>query len=137
MKLNPLLLSLGIASGLFSACTPYPPNPQPAAGGDPQPIKDDTATSEELLAIDEKREEITEEVESGPAGVGGLTSGDGSSSGSGAEKSDYPKGIPIPGKDGFVFNPYTNQPVDVRGIPSGMLVRDPNDDDPDHKFRVP
>ena len=43
----------------------------------------------------------------------------------------------IPGKEGFVFNPYTNNPVDVRGIPSGTLVRDPQDPNKDHKFRVP
>ena len=40
-------------------------------------------------------------------------------------------------KPGYVFNPWTNKAVDVRGIPSGTLIRDPNDGDPDHKFRVP
>ena len=45
--------------------------------------------------------------------------------------------VPIPGKEGFVFNPFTNDPVDVRAIPPGTLVRDPNDPNPDHKFRVP
>lgn len=43
----------------------------------------------------------------------------------------------IPGKPGYVFNPFTQNQVDVRGIPSGTLVRDPNDSDPTHKFRVP
>lgn len=43
----------------------------------------------------------------------------------------------VPGKEGFVFNPYTKNQVDVRGIPSGTLVRDPHDSNPAHKFRVP
>lgn len=52
-------------------------------------------------------------------------------------KSKYRTAMAIPGKPGFVFNPWTNKAVDVRGVPGGMLVRDPNDGNPDHKFRVP
>jgi hypothetical protein len=44
---------------------------------------------------------------------------------------------PIPGKPGYVFNPWTLKPVDVRGIPSGSRIRDPNDGNPDHIFLVP
>lgn len=51
--------------------------------------------------------------------------------------SGHPYATKIPGKEGFVFNPFTNNPVDVRGIPSGTLVRDPQDPDESHKFRVP
>jgi len=43
----------------------------------------------------------------------------------------------VEGKEGFVHNPYTQNQVDVRGIPSGTLVRDPHDSNPAHKFRVP
>ena len=43
----------------------------------------------------------------------------------------------VPGKEGFVFNPYTSNQVDVRGIPSGTKVRDPHDANPAHIFRVP
>jgi hypothetical protein len=43
----------------------------------------------------------------------------------------------IPGKPGYVSNPFTGGDVDVRGIPPGALVRDPNDQNPDHTFRVP
>ena len=53
-----------------------------------------------------------------------------------APTQDYRVAVPVPGKPGFVFNPFTNAPVDVRGIPPGTLVRDPNDV-PDHHFRVP
>ena len=31
----------------------------------------------------------------------------------------------VPGKDGFVFSPYNNKIVDVRGMPTGTLVQDP------------
>ncbi|YCM46670.1 hypothetical protein V2O64_11630 [Verrucomicrobiaceae bacterium 227] len=49
----------------------------------------------------------------------------------------YKTAVAIPGTSGFVYNPWTNKAVDVRGIPSGELVRDPHDSNPDHKFRVP
>ncbi|NIP94807.1 MAG: hypothetical protein GWO24_15710, partial [Akkermansiaceae bacterium] len=45
--------------------------------------------------------------------------------------------LPVPGRPGFFFNPWTKVPVDLRGIPSGTLVRDPMDPDLNHKFRVP
>ncbi len=44
---------------------------------------------------------------------------------------------PVPGKTGFVYNPYTHNQVDVRGIPSGTKVRDPHDANPSHVFKVP
>ncbi len=51
---------------------------------------------------------------------------------------EYPYANPIPGKQGFVFNPYNNNPVDVRGIPSGTLVQDPTQAAAERKsFRVP
>lgn len=43
----------------------------------------------------------------------------------------------VPGKPGMVFNPFTNNHVDVNGIPSGTKVRDPNDSNQAHIFRVP
>ena len=53
-------------------------------------------------------------------------------------KKNYPVARPIPGKAGFIFNPYTNTAVDVRGLPSGALVNDPRDPDKAiHKFRIP
>ncbi|MEK6195798.1 MAG: hypothetical protein N2F24_16405 [Deltaproteobacteria bacterium] len=52
-------------------------------------------------------------------------------------KPNYPTASAVPGKDGFVFNPYTHNIVDVKGIASGKLCRDPEDSDPTHKFRVP
>jgi hypothetical protein len=50
---------------------------------------------------------------------------------------EYRTAAAIPGKPGFLFNPWTNGEVDVRGVPPGSLVRDPKDPNPDHKFRTP
>jgi hypothetical protein len=51
---------------------------------------------------------------------------------------DYPVGVPVPEKPGFVFSPYDNHVVDVRGIPKGTLVADPNFELDEKKyFRVP
>ena len=52
-------------------------------------------------------------------------------------KRDYPVAVRVPGKRGFVFNPYTNGLVDVRGISPGTLVKDPEDPEPTHMFRLP
>ena len=53
-------------------------------------------------------------------------------------KKNYQTARKIPGKAGYVFNPWTMEPVDVRGIPSGSLVQDPNDPNKSiHRFRVP
>jgi len=41
-------------------------------------------------------------------------------------KGDYPYGIPIPGKPGYVYSPFTpNRPVDVKGFAPGTEVKDP------------
>lgn len=52
-----------------------------------------------------------------------------------ANQASYPVADPVPGRPGFVFSPDTNQPIDVRGMPSGTLVMDPSS--PRSKFRVP
>ena len=49
----------------------------------------------------------------------------------------YPTAAPVRGRPGFAFNPFTKKAVDLRGIPGGTLVRDPNDGNPDHKFYTP
>jgi hypothetical protein len=37
-----------------------------------------------------------------------------------------PVAAPVPGKPGFVFSPYSNRIIDVRGIPPGTLVAEPD-----------
>ena len=130
MTLNRIVVSLAFVCGLISACAPYqqpqtPPAPAGAPGTQP------TVTSPEQKALANARENAG--TETGTAG----TSEAPPAPPTDPTKKDFPQGIKIPGKDGFVFNPYNNNPVDVRGIPPGTLVRDPQDPDPDHKFRVP
>lgn len=63
---------------------------------------------------------------------------------------DYRYAMPVPGRKGWVYNPFTNRPVDVRGVESGRLIydeRDPENRNSDgtlkavsqmpNKFRVP
>lgn len=54
-----------------------------------------------------------------------------------APKPNYPTAASIPSRPGFVFNPYTQNLVNVKGIASGKLVRDPEDSNKEHMFRVP
>ncbi len=52
-------------------------------------------------------------------------------------KKNYPFALVLPGRDGYVLNPYTNSIVDVRGLRAGTLVRDPRDPGRNRAFRVP
>jgi hypothetical protein len=38
---------------------------------------------------------------------------------------EYPVAAEVPGRPGFVFSPFNNKVVDVKGIPAGTLVADP------------
>jgi len=50
----------------------------------------------------------------------------------------YPIGLSVPNRPGYALNPFTQNPVDIRGIPPGSLVMDPVDPaKADHKFRTP
>lgn len=49
---------------------------------------------------------------------------------------NMPYAVPVPGRYGYVFNPFTGKMVDVRGVPEGMVVTDPNGPSPDHRFRI-
>ena len=52
-----------------------------------------------------------------------------------AEADAIPYGKPVPNKPGFVFSPYDEKfLIDVRGMPPGVLVKDPNTG---KSFRVP
>ena len=49
-----------------------------------------------------------------------------------------PTARPVPGKPGFVFSPFNNQPIDVTDFASGNLVADPRYPLAERKyFRVP
>ena len=54
------------------------------------------------------------------------------------KKSEIQVARPVPGKPGFVFSPFNNKVIDVKGIPSGRLVADPTYPASEKKhFRVP
>jgi len=137
MNLNRLLLPLGLLSGLLTSCIyPYPPNPNgPIMATSPEfQDQGDSIESERQKRFREAQEQARRDEEGfsnidpvGPRDPSPIP----------PPKRDYRTAVAIPGKQGFVFNPFTNNPVDVRAIPAGTLVRDPNDPDAEHKFRVP
>lgn len=127
-----ILFSTAVAA-LVGACAPYPPNPAPPAPPAP-PTADapPTLTDEEQRQLQENRDRLDRERrqrEREARNDRPTTRTD--------TKPKYPTAAAVPGKPGFVFNPYTHNIVDVKGIGSGKLVRDPEDNDPTHKFRVP
>ena len=93
-----------------------------------------TLTAEEQRIIQERRDQIEREKREQELAAQNGTNPTNPGTG---EKPKYPTAAAVPGKEGFVFNPYTHNIVDVKGIASGKLVRDPEDNDPTHKFRVP
>lgn len=138
------LLSIAICGLVTSCIPPYPPNydphvqtmDQPTAPNDQQVIND---AGQRQLA--EARERLENGGLPSDPNAGQFPTMDPQTPSSAPANPTGPKPYPyaakVPGKPGFVFNPYTKNQVDVRGIPSGTLVRDPYDDDQTHKFRVP
>jgi hypothetical protein len=127
-----LLSSIGAIVALLSACAPLipygqlnPPNSQNPAPGSAEAQAREIARQDAIRRAEANNpappiEKPMEPTPNGPV------------------KPGYPRAIPIPGKEGYVFNPHTNNPVDVRGIPSGTLVEDPQDPNGSkHRFRVP
>jgi hypothetical protein len=139
--------ALGTSLMLLTSCVPplvpYNQGP-PLRAVDPALGPGNTVDDPVQKRLREEREQMSQNGSpDGPAapgtgpGTGTTAPGTGDNGTAHPPKPNYPYALPIPGKDGFVFNPYTNNPVDVRGIPSGTLVRDPQDSNGDHKFRVP
>ena len=53
-------------------------------------------------------------------------------------RNEYVYANKVPGREGFVFSPYNNKVIDVRGYTSGQLVMDPTYPPSEKKyFRVP
>ena len=137
MRISIFALFSIVFSGLMTSCyyPPYQPqNPnQPVT---PPAPKDETVINDEGQR---QLEEARQRLENGglPANNGQLPTVDPNVTGAPTAPATYPYATKVPGKQGFVFNPYTKNQVDVRGIPQGTLVRDPYDSDKTHKFRVP
>ena len=115
---------------------PYPPNPNgPLVAQSPEvTAQDDSIESERQKRIRDAREEARRDTEDS-VNIDPVAPPDPSPNP--PPKQNYRTAVAIPGKQGFVFNPFTNDPVDVRSIPSGTLVIDPHDPKSEHKFRVP
>lgn len=154
--MNPrLILPAAAALFLAASCTPYV-EPPPEAPADPAQRK---PTPEEQEKIRRQREEERKkdeanrtpdkEKKSESETAGGSarnqskpegSTGDG---GDTAEKpapppKEYPVARPVPGKPGFVFSPFNNRLIDVKGFPPGSLASDPTYPASEKKhFRVP
>lgn len=152
------LLSVPLAGGLFLvSCTPYPPyepvasDQVPGAPGQPTPTPPEATPERKVTQAQKREEELRQErIKANRQAEARRKARQKEKEASEREETvtppsrdpieppkRYRTAMAIPGKPGYVFNPWTNKSVDVRGIPSGTLIRDPNDGNPDHKFRVP
>ncbi|QJE94600.1 hypothetical protein [Luteolibacter luteus] len=148
-----LILPAAASALLAASCTPYvEPPPEPPA----DPAQRKQLTPEEQEKINKQREEKRKREEELKA-EGTNTQPDGetpkvepTTPDGGGEKAPAPPkpanekkeappvARPIPGKPGFVFSPFNNKPIDVKGFPPGSLVADPTYPASEKKhFRVP
>ena len=127
--------------GLVTSCyPPYPPSPYdrpvPTDRVDPAQ-RTATVGDDAQRQLEEARRRLEQQEAMGNAGGGQAGTNVDPTPTPNPTPGTYQYADPVPGKAGYVFNPYTKNQVDVRGIPSGTLVRDPHDPNPAHKFRVP
>ena len=89
----------------------YPNSQQGQYPPPSQPFPQDSGQSSQPPVVQEQ----TQEASSAPAPVAPVTA-----------KGDYPYGVPVPGKPGFVRSPYSpDKMTDVRGYAPGTEVKDP------------
>ncbi len=142
MKSHHFLTLPLISCFAFVSCFPIPKE-EPTKK--PKEDVNTTLTSEEQQKIEEQREKMKQDALAKEAE---LTKPEPTLPTNGTQntitdppviktKSDYPFGTPIPGKEGFVFSPYNNKMIDVRGMASGTLVQDPTYPTEKKYFRVP
>ena len=142
-----MLLPMGLAL-LVGACSPFYPQPHPNdPATPPKQSNQQTLTPEQQQLLKQSQAGSQGQGENAgltpsgstltPSEASGLNTQPAPPTNVSTVKKNYPTAAPVPGKDGFVFNPYTHNIVDVKGIASGKLCRDPEDTDSTHKFRVP
>lgn len=151
-----ILLPVAVAA-LVNACAPYPPIFQkkaPPAPSTQAATKQATITDAEQAAVAKAKAKAAAAAKAAAKSKTSTSSSSSSSSSTSKPKMttsstptssiikpvvkpSYPTATAVPGKPGFVFNPYTHNTVNVQGVASGRLVRDPEDADTSHKFRVP
>lgn len=132
-----------------TSCTPYV-EPPPPAPEDPAARKR-TPEEEEKIRKDRAEMKKKDEESNTPdkdkkseGGQEGTAKNDPDKDGGSdvpkppEKKSEIQVARPVPGKPGFVFSPFNNRVIDVKGIPSGRLVADPTYPASEKKhFRVP
>lgn len=134
------VISLGLTTLFVVSCSPYmfpaPPPQQPVEVNPvaPKPTYNNTRstpTNQTVTSATQKAQRKVESMPPAPSTTPSIS----------APKPPATKQVPvaaaIPGKPGWVYNPYNNNPVLVQGIASGKKVRDPKDPNEDHIFRVP
>jgi hypothetical protein len=139
MKSKIFLTFIPVGISLLASCYPLPDDPATTAAATQG---EQTISSEEQQKIQEQRDRMREEAELREQQKQAEQRTERRDTPppppEPRPRSDYPFATPVPGKEGFVFNPYNNNVVDVRDIPSGTLVHDPTDSPADMKyFRVP
>jgi hypothetical protein len=93
----------------------YPTPQQAQYPAQPQPFPQDAAATTPPTTQTAPNPE-TAPPESAPAPTAAVTTA----------KGDYPYGVPVPGKPGFVRSPYSpDKMTDVRGYAPGTEVKDP------------
>jgi hypothetical protein len=150
MNLRLILPASAAILMVATSCTPYK-EPPPPAPTDPAAR---TRTPEEEEKLRKEREEMKKKDEEGKTpdkdkkseGTPDATTQKDPAEGGESDvprppvekKAEIQVARPVPGKPGFVFSPFNNKVIDVKGIPSGRLVADPTYPASEKKhFRVP
>lgn len=130
-------ITLALSATFLASCSPWPepPIPRPGEPGYQGPVLNPIEADQNTRVVTKTKSQTKPISRSKPVSKPDPTPKP-EPAPVDKPKPKYPTSTSIPGKDGHVFNPYTNNPVDVRGIPSGSLVTDPNDGE-GRKFRVP
>jgi len=130
MNSNKLLVPIFGGIVILCSCSPYreDPIPAPSAPEDPALNVKKSITDQPQKEIKKKRKTVSSEVKKATKPKSTTSSSTASSKPKPKPKKKvYPKATPVPGKDGYVFSPYNNKVINVGGIPSGQLVKDPED----------
>ena len=147
MKLR-LILPASAALLMAVSCTPYVEEPPPAPV-DPAVNKQQTEEEKQKIAEQREKKKEADELANKEKQVEGEQGAQDKPAGNPDPDKTPPKkpedvkaeirvAKPVPGKPGFVFSPFDNKIIDVKGIPSGRLVADPTYPASEKKhFRVP
>lgn len=140
MKINYVLL-FGLITGLSvtTSCSDKKDDPTEKAAGaevvaEKNAAENDKSLAEKIREDDESEGVIESDIVPSPIVK---PSADEAAKMKVKDENGYLTSVPIEDQQGYIFNPYTYNVVDVRGVPSGALVRDPMDPNPEHKFKVP